>query len=170
MLSKDISNTTGQIDSELVGTVAYFSPEILLNKNYSKMSDVFAFSLILYEVVTNERPFNDINDRDIIEKLNERPKFNKIKYPNICTDLIERCWSKEPQERPSFDDILSILTSDSSFLNRNVNNEEFQKYKKFVDSSISSFNRNKRIHHLDRIINTQLNFFPKRYELLCLLF
>lgn len=70
MLSKDISNTTGQIDSELVGTVAYFSPEILLNKNYSKMSDVYAFSLILYEVVTNERPFNDINDRDIIEKLN----------------------------------------------------------------------------------------------------
>lgn len=167
-LSKEISEESDQIKSGLVGTPAYLAPEILLTREYSKMSDVYAFSLIMYQIVTKETQLFEYDDDSLIlfeevKNKKKRPNFNK-KIPKCYQDLIEKCWSQEPLERPTFDDILTILRTDSTFLTDQVNKEKFFKYVKLIDTSKKSFDANKKIHHLDHIIKTQLQFFPQRFR------
>ena len=48
-----------QID-EYLGTLAYMAPEILSFEPYSYKVDVYAFSLIMYELLTGKAPFKNI--------------------------------------------------------------------------------------------------------------
>lgn len=92
-----------------------------------------------------------------------RPKFNK-KIPQCYQNLIQKCWSQEPLERPTFDEILATLKTDSNFITDQVNKEEFWNYIELINKSEKSFNTTKRIQQLDNIINSQLQFFPHKYN------
>lgn len=54
-LSKDITEKD-QMKPELVRTPSYLSPVILLAKQYSKKA-TYMHSLIVYDILTNEKPF-----------------------------------------------------------------------------------------------------------------
>ena len=117
ILSKQISDVSRPV---LVGTPAYLAPEIIKKKMYSKSSDVYAFSMVIYEILTNERPFQNFSDLysifEIIESTeNYRPSFKKS-IPKSYQKLIESCWSQKVENRPSFDKIIEIFESDSNFL------------------------------------------------------
>lgn len=59
-LSKRINNLdtiTYQTTSGLKGSPIYSSPEILKFNDYSKSSDVYSFSVVVYEILANEVPF-----------------------------------------------------------------------------------------------------------------
>lgn len=161
-LAKKISEDNDQINSELVGTPAYLAPEILISRTYSKKSDVYAFSLILYEIVTNKRPFESCEDvLKLFEEVSvykTRPEFDN-EIPKCYKNLIEKCWSHDPQDRPTFDEILDILKNNHDFINDQDDSEEFHKYIEFINSSKTLFDEKKRAHHLDHIINTRLQFF-----------
>lgn len=51
-----------QID-EYLGTLKYIAPEILSFEPYSYKVDVYAFSLIMYELLTGKAPFKNINTK-----------------------------------------------------------------------------------------------------------
>ena len=66
-------------EKRIIGTPAYLAPEIYLTGEYSDKSDVYSFSLIMYEIITKNIPFTNINSinefqQNIIEK-NERPSI-----------------------------------------------------------------------------------------------
>lgn len=79
---------------DIFGKPAYIAPEVWTNKLYSKSSDVYAFSMILYEILSNENPLNEFIS--INKLMNEvvvndyRPKFNKS-IPKCYQELIESC-------------------------------------------------------------------------------
>ena len=50
------------------GTPAYMAPEILRNEKYSKSGDVYAFGLIVYEIMTGKFPYENINFFNLIKK------------------------------------------------------------------------------------------------------
>ena len=59
-LSKRISNnttTTFQSKTAVKGTPSYLSPEIIKNQNYTKSGDVYAFGIIVYEIMMAKRAF-----------------------------------------------------------------------------------------------------------------
>lgn len=60
-LSKIKSDTNDQSIAAIKGTPIYISPEIWVNMQYIKASDVYAFGLILYEIMTNEVPFKNFS-------------------------------------------------------------------------------------------------------------
>ena len=48
-------------------------------------------------------------------------------------DLIKRCWSENPEERPSFDNIYKELISDFSIFGESVYEEEIKDYIEMLD-------------------------------------
>ena len=65
-LSK-IENSQSMVQSSagFKGTVLYVAPETFLDGQYLPAGDVYAFSIITYEIYTNERPFNNCDYRKL---------------------------------------------------------------------------------------------------------
>lgn len=90
------------------GTPTHASPEIWKKSEYTKASDVYAFSLTVFEIMTNDKPFKNIkgifNIMQAVSIFCKRPQF-VYPIPKRCRKLIEDCWSDKPEKRPSFDQI-----------------------------------------------------------------
>ncbi|KAK8897656.1 hypothetical protein M9Y10_015619 [Tritrichomonas musculus] len=177
-----LSKTTHQNEESLTfnstlgaikGTPKYISPEIWKKAEYTKACDVYAFSIILYEIITNIQPFKDFNFFEISYKVIEgyRPKFLK-KIPESYKNLIERCWEKEPENRPTFDEILNQLRNDRGFITDQIDEEKFKKYVKYIDDYKTSFNefvKPNNFEHVkvnemqDKIIENADLFMPKLF-------
>jgi serine/threonine protein kinase len=103
--------------ADTLGTLMYVAPEILDGENPTKKVDVFAFGLILYELFVGKSVFPSDAAPARIVKLhfdNFRPEIpNDINRP--IRRIIERCWSQDPNSRPSFDEIYDLL-EDASFV------------------------------------------------------
>lgn len=125
------------------GTPRYISPEIWKSYQYTKACDVYAFAIIVFEIMTLEKPFSDINSYVLMNKIAEgaRPEFNK-QIPESYKDLIERCWAENPKDRPTFSDILIELKQNHEFITDKVNEDEFIKFVKFIDGHDISFDSN----------------------------
>lgn len=98
------------------GTPNYMAPEVITNGEISEKADVYSFGIIMFELFTGQFAYESFlkNDSDYIKlqrKIcdeNYRPEFNvQLKKP--ARNLIERCWSQNPNERPDFDEILDLL-------------------------------------------------------------
>lgn len=113
------------------------APEILESKSQTSKSDVYSFAMIVYEIITNEIPFTKLGKPVLIYSkiVNEnfRPPFNQqIQYS--YQQLIEKCWLQNPDERPSFSEIIDQLENDTNFISKDINKEEFYNYVKYIKS------------------------------------
>jgi len=104
--------------SALAGTFRYLSPEALLGKPISMESDVYSFGIILFELVTLSKPYDEYFQRgslvrkdsfirDVIEGCT-RPDLSRLPC-RATSRLISRCWDPSPRSRPSFEKIHSML-------------------------------------------------------------
>jgi TPR repeat protein len=97
-----------------VGTPIYSAPEILTDDMYTKKSDVYSYGLVIYRVVSRERPFRAITRRaDLVEAVSSgvRPALADG-LPERYRDLIAACWAPCESERPSFASIVHRITHD----------------------------------------------------------
>src|SRR5260370_1360564 len=88
---------------EVLGTPNYMSPEQVKGKPLDGRSDLFSFGVILYEMVTGEKPFAGDNITTIIYKIvNEEPipprELNPEVHPGL-NRVILKALAKTPQER-----------------------------------------------------------------------
>ena len=137
----NLNNITHQSISGVKATPIYSSPEVLQSNEYSKMSDVYSFAFIVYEIISNEIPFSEIKNKtqiynEVVVKQN-RPIINESINQSYRL-LIESCWSQNPNDRPTFDDVVHVLRSDSGFITETIKNEDYQKYVNFIDERIKS--------------------------------
>ncbi|XP_058759605.1 uncharacterized protein LOC131632890 isoform X2 [Vicia villosa] len=100
------------------GTLPWMAPE-LLNGSSSLVSekvDVFSFGIVMWELLTGEEPYADLHYGAIIGGIVSNTLRPPI--PESCdvewSVLMERCWSSEPSERPTFTDIADELRSMAS--------------------------------------------------------
>jgi serine/threonine protein kinase len=97
------------------GTVHYAAPEQFKEEIQSATPaiDVFSFGLILYEIIVGRAVFpQNLMPFEVIRMHNDdfRPEIpDHVCHP--MRDLIMRCWSPNPADRPSFDAILSFIES-----------------------------------------------------------
>jgi len=88
---------------EVLGTPNYMSPEQVKGKPLDGRSDLFSFGVILYEMITGEKPFGGDNITTIIYKIvNEEPIPPRELNPEIHPGLnrvILKALAKTPQDR-----------------------------------------------------------------------
>ncbi len=83
-----------------VGTVAYMSPEQSRGEELDARSDLFSFGVVLYEMVTSQRPFQGKTAYEIASAiLRDTPPPLPPKLTSGLAAIIDRCLMKEPQQR-----------------------------------------------------------------------
>uniref|UniRef100_A0A8C7KKG9 non-specific serine/threonine protein kinase n=1 Tax=Oncorhynchus kisutch TaxID=8019 RepID=A0A8C7KKG9_ONCKI len=103
---------------QLSGSILWMAPEVirLQDKNpYSFQSDVYAFGIVLYELMSGALPYSNINNRDQIIFMVGRgylsPDLSKVRSncPKAMRRLMADCMKKKREERPLFPQILASI-------------------------------------------------------------
>ncbi|XP_036269699.1 mitogen-activated protein kinase kinase kinase 7 isoform X4 [Pipistrellus kuhlii] len=95
------------------GSAAWMAPEVFEGSNYSEKCDVFSWGIILWEVITRRKPFDEIGGPAfrIMWAVHNGTRPPLIKnLPKPIESLMTRCWSKDPSLRPSMEEIVKIMT------------------------------------------------------------
>ncbi|CAD5163403.1 unnamed protein product [Musa acuminata subsp. malaccensis] len=90
------------------GTPQWMAPEVLRNEPSDEKSDVYSYGVILWELVTEEVPWCNLNSMQVIAAvgfLNQRLDLPKDLDPQWAF-IIESCWRSEPKHRPSFHELI----------------------------------------------------------------
>ncbi|HYL86915.1 MAG TPA: PEGA domain-containing protein [Candidatus Angelobacter sp.] len=94
---------TMQQTSHVMGTPSYMSPEQVKGRAVDGRSDIFSLGVLLYEMVTGEKPFPGQNITTVIYKIvNEDPVPPRQVDPSIhagISAVIMRALAKEPEQR-----------------------------------------------------------------------
>jgi Tol biopolymer transport system component len=92
---------TGQ--GQLVGTVAYMSPEQASGTVIDARSDLFSLGVMLYEMATGQRPFaGDSGVTVLASILKDTPKPVTVLRPSLPRDfarIVRRALAKDPEQR-----------------------------------------------------------------------
>ncbi|KAL8556328.1 hypothetical protein ACS0TY_003948 [Phlomoides rotata] len=118
------------IATELVGTFSYLAPEYAMTGRESTKINVFAFGVILMEMITGRKALDDTfpNDRQHIvpwfhRTLIKKETFQKVIDPTIDLDeetlanintvaeLAGHCSVRDPYQRPHMGHVVNVLSS-----------------------------------------------------------
>lgn len=97
----------------------WIAPEILENKDaeYNHFVDVYAFGIILWELITAEEPFSEFDDRFVNSPTvvfeeavvaGLRPTLPQ-QCPHLLRHVIFSSWATSPSQRLAFSDLLALL-------------------------------------------------------------
>jgi serine/threonine protein kinase len=81
---------------------AYFAPELMAGGS-ERLVDVFSFGVILCEMMTGRKAFGDLARGDIQRAIygGQRPNLEGLS-PEV-SELLTKCWGREPSARTTFD-------------------------------------------------------------------
>lgn len=115
------------------GSPAYMAPEVI-GGIYDERADVFSFAVVVYEMLSGKRPWEQLKHGWQVQDLvldGKRPDLSVVppdRCPVSLNALLQRCWSPVVPERPYFLEILTELSpggplrpaSPSSALQRSI--------------------------------------------------
>ncbi|PKC59872.1 kinase-like protein, partial [Rhizophagus irregularis] len=90
-------------DNEVYGVLPYMAPEILRYTPYTPASDIYSFSMIMWEFTSGIPPFNNRTyDHHLILDIceGERPQIMRD-APECYVNLMKKCWDSNPSNRPT---------------------------------------------------------------------
>ena len=92
------SPTMMSIPGMILGTAGYMSPEQARGKDVDKRADIWAFGVVLYEMLTGKRLFEGETISDTLAAvIKEEPDLTKV--PAKVQRLLRRCLEKDPKKR-----------------------------------------------------------------------
>ncbi|GBC27549.2 kinase-like domain-containing protein [Rhizophagus irregularis DAOM 181602=DAOM 197198] len=96
---------------DIYGVIPFMAPEVLRGKSYTPASDIYSFSMIMWEFTSGIPPFNN-RAHNIQLSLSickgERPEIIE-NTPQCYVDLMKKCWDENPLKRPSSKEVLNII-------------------------------------------------------------
>ena len=90
-------------EGKVFGTVAYMSPEQARGGKIDARSDVFSLGVVLYQMLTGERPFKGSASADLISSIlrDQPPSVTEVRsdLPPHLSRILRRCLEKDPRDR-----------------------------------------------------------------------
>jgi serine/threonine-protein kinase len=99
---QDGSPSTKTQDGAVAGTLAYMAPEQVDGAHIDQRADIWAFGVIVFEMLAGRRPFKgDTVSETIACLLAKEPSWNRLPAdtPVGVRNLLERCLHKDPTRR-----------------------------------------------------------------------
>lgn len=94
------------------GSAAWMAPEVFEGEDYSEKCDVFSWGIILWEVLTRRKPFDEIGGPAFrimwAVHTGTRPPLIQG-CPRPIEELMTKCWSKESSHRPSMHEVVNAM-------------------------------------------------------------
>jgi len=102
----DETTTQATAAGMICGTPAYMSPEQAMGKEIDGRSDIYALGVLLYEMLTNEKPFEGDTPMEVMLKHINEPspdiyQRTQIQVPQGVQDTIDKLLAKKPEGRPN---------------------------------------------------------------------
>uniref|UniRef100_F1L595 Tyrosine-protein kinase n=1 Tax=Ascaris suum TaxID=6253 RepID=F1L595_ASCSU len=91
--------------------IKWTAPETMSTFIYTLKSDVFAFSILVWEVFSDgEEPYGDLSSAETKRKVMAGYRMQPpAGCPEGIPELMKRCWEQDPDERWSMDDAVDFI-------------------------------------------------------------
>lgn len=87
----------------ILGTLPYMSPEQVEGRDADTRSDIFAFGVVLYELIAGTRPFAGKSQASLVASILKelpRPLFDlQPRTPRGLAEVVQTCLEKDPEKR-----------------------------------------------------------------------
>jgi eukaryotic-like serine/threonine-protein kinase len=98
----------------MVGTLKYMAPEQVQGQKIDARADLFAVGVILYQLLTDQRPFDGENEFAIIHQIightPAAPSSVNARLPGAIDAVVQRALAKKPEDRfPTAADFAAAL-------------------------------------------------------------
>ncbi|RIA94010.1 kinase-like domain-containing protein, partial [Glomus cerebriforme] len=110
-LCKSISDLQDSININC-GVLPYMAPELIRNEPYTLASDIYSFSMIMWEFTSGIPPFNKrAHDHQLSLSICEGERPEIIEHtPKCYIELMEKCWNSDPSKRPTVIDLENAVS------------------------------------------------------------
>ena len=137
-LSKDVySRDYYKLGDKSVLPIRWMPPEAILFSTFSAQSDVWSLGIVLWEIFSSgTQPYCALSNEEVVERITNR---HVLRCPSGCPKdlyhLMVRCWTSEPNERPTASEVYTYLLKWSPSEEGNTQPVEYIVMKPSVSSS-----------------------------------
>eukprot|EP01122_Echinamoeba_exundans_P003417 TRINITY_DN13520_c0_g1_i1.p1 TRINITY_DN13520_c0_g1~~TRINITY_DN13520_c0_g1_i1.p1 ORF type:complete len:2607 (+),score=540.72 TRINITY_DN13520_c0_g1_i1:119-7939(+) len=106
-----LSMQVSKMYKRLVDNPVWTAPEIMMGQTYTERADVYAYGVMLWELLERKQYFSHVpfnSDLEIRVMAGERSPITQDCMPEF-EKLIRMCWDQTPSRRPDFPTIVKIL-------------------------------------------------------------
>jgi len=100
-----VPRSTETVTGAVMGTPSYMAPEILVGGKATGASDQFSLAVVLYELLTGERPFRGETSQAVmycvVNEVPESPRSHGPELPEAIDAVLLRALEKKPGDRYS---------------------------------------------------------------------
>ena len=95
-----------------VGTPAWMAPELFNGESPTVKADIFAFGVLMWAMIHEQRPWNNKTPGFVANAVTSgvRPEW-QTESPLRWKEIAEKCWTHDPEERPSAHELCELLGS-----------------------------------------------------------
>jgi serine/threonine protein kinase len=151
---------------DIYGVIPFMAPEVLRGKSYTLTSDIYSFSMIMWEFTSGVPPYNN-RAHDIQLSLSickgERPEIIE-NTPQCYANLMKKCWDEDPLKRPPSEEVLNIIEKWIKPPNNKINdiNEELKcNIMEFINAPVEHNNLDTGFHSQACYTSRILDFTSK---------